>query len=638
MLDVLFIIPSNASEVYQDLATDYSAIEPPTWALLLAESCRSVGYKVGIIDALAEKLSDIIVCARISYLNPRLVCIVVYGQNVNSSSVSMAGATRLANIIKFNNKSIPISLIGSYPQALPIKTLEDELSIDFVFCNEGVYALRNVLKEDKIDPTNLGYINGICYRKNGIPTMSPPERIVSQDKLDVDLPGYAWDLLPYKHKPFDLYRCPMWHAMYSQENRTPYATLYTSLGCSFRCEFCLGAKTLVKIGKYKFGTIGFSHNNMNYDWKFITEVKDGDLVWDGTNWVETEGVVYNGEQITGKWKGVCITPDHLVYDFDMWKKASDTKDYKKIGNHSVQQPVYDLLNCGPKNRFTIKTEDGEAIVHNCMINILNRNNNDPIGDAANYNVMRHWSTEHVIKQIDKLVGMGVYTIRITDEMFLLNPKYYVPICEELAKKPYADKLLIWTYSRVDTVAKNPNVLKLLRKAGIRWLCLGIESGNRNVRLEVSKGKFDNVDIKEVIESVHVADIEVLANYLFGLPDDTMESMQETLDLSLELCTSGWNGYSVMPFPGSKLYIDSLKNGYEIPKTYSAYSYHSYDTLPMPTKYLTAAQVLKFRDEAFTTYHTNPKFLNRIKEKFGQTEVDNIIKMTQIKLKRKILGD
>jgi hypothetical protein len=40
--------------------------------------------------------------------------------------------------------------------------------------------------------------------------------------MDIDLPGYAWDLLPYKEKPFDLYRCPMWHAEYKCENRTPY--------------------------------------------------------------------------------------------------------------------------------------------------------------------------------------------------------------------------------------------------------------------------------------------------------------------------------------------------------------------------------------------------------------------------------
>ena len=39
--------------------------------------------------------------------------------------------------------------------------------------------------------------------------MNDPEKIVPNDKMDIDLPGYAWDLLPYKSKPLDLYRAPM---------------------------------------------------------------------------------------------------------------------------------------------------------------------------------------------------------------------------------------------------------------------------------------------------------------------------------------------------------------------------------------------------------------------------------------------
>ena len=49
-VDVLFINPGNAKKIYQDLATDYSAIETPTWSLLLAQSCRSVGHEVAILD------------------------------------------------------------------------------------------------------------------------------------------------------------------------------------------------------------------------------------------------------------------------------------------------------------------------------------------------------------------------------------------------------------------------------------------------------------------------------------------------------------------------------------------------------------------------------------------------------------
>ena len=57
MIDILFISPGNNTGIYQELADNYSAIEPPTWSLLLAESCRSIGHKVAIIDANAELLN-----------------------------------------------------------------------------------------------------------------------------------------------------------------------------------------------------------------------------------------------------------------------------------------------------------------------------------------------------------------------------------------------------------------------------------------------------------------------------------------------------------------------------------------------------------------------------------------------------
>ncbi len=57
---------------------------------------------------------------------------------------------------------------------------------------------------------------------------------------------------------------------------------------------------------------------------------------------------------------------------------------------------------------------------------------------------------------------------------------------------------MWAYSRIDTV-RDPKRLELIRKAGIKWLALGIESGEKNIRLEASKGKFEDVDIQDSCE-------------------------------------------------------------------------------------------------------------------------------------------
>ena len=71
----------------------------------------------------------------------------------------------------------------------------------------------------------------------------------------------------------------------------------------------------------------------------------------------------------------------------------------------------------------------------------------------------------------------------------MNPRHFMKICNLLIERDYGFN--IWAYSRIDTV-RRPEVLKLVKEAGIKWLCLGIESGDKNVRLEVAKGKFEDV--------------------------------------------------------------------------------------------------------------------------------------------------
>ena len=99
-LDILFINPPSRLEVYQKLAGKYAAIEPPTWALLLAQSVRSDGYNVKIMDSNAENLDEKEITKRIAELNPKIICFVVYGQNVNAGTTNMSGATYVSNYLK----------------------------------------------------------------------------------------------------------------------------------------------------------------------------------------------------------------------------------------------------------------------------------------------------------------------------------------------------------------------------------------------------------------------------------------------------------------------------------------------------------------------------------------------------------
>lgn len=508
-MDVLFVNPDSSAKAYQGLAKVYAAIEPPTWALLLAESCRSKGYGVGILDCDAEKLTLEAAVARVEQAAPRLVMLVVYGQNPNSGTTSMIGALAFARALKAAHPDTAIGFVGSHVSALPREVLAEDC-VDIVLLNEGVYALHNLLASNLKE--DLPHIRGIGYKRRNAGgeislLLNMPESVVPQSRMDEDLPGYAWDLLPYREKPLDLYRAHFWHAGFDHGQRTPFAAIYTSLGCNFGCDFC-------------------------------------------------------------------------------------------------------------------------------MINIVNRQDNGDGVSAADSRGMRFWSTAWVMREMEKLARMGVKTLRLSDEMFFLNRKYYGPLVDQLADSDYGFNL--WAYARVDTV--RTDALEKFKKAGINWLALGIEAGNQQVRREVSKGTFQEVNIRDICDTIRNADIKVISNYIFGFPDDTKETMQETLDLALELNTEMANMYPCQALPGSPIHHTARKQGWSLPSSYEGYAFLSYECTPLPTKHLSSAEVLRFRDEAWQTYFTNPAYLDLVERKFGAQERQNIVDMATVPLKRKLLGD
>ena len=73
-----------------------------------------------------------------------------------------------------------------------------------------VYTIQNVLKLKILTSTEFENVKGIAFRLSGDKVkINPPEKVVPNERMDTDLPGYAWDLLPYKNRPLDLYRAPL---------------------------------------------------------------------------------------------------------------------------------------------------------------------------------------------------------------------------------------------------------------------------------------------------------------------------------------------------------------------------------------------------------------------------------------------
>ena len=76
----------------------------------------------------------------------------------------------------------------------------------------------------------------------------------------------------------------------------------------------------------------------------------------------------------------------------------------------------------------------------------------------------------------------------------------------------------------------------------------------------------------------------------------------------------------------------------MPDSYAGYAFLSYECQPLATKHVSAADVLRFRDEAWQTYFSNPAYLALVEQKFGLQQRTNVEDMAKLRLKRKLLGD
>jgi radical SAM superfamily enzyme YgiQ (UPF0313 family) len=492
--DLVLVNPTSRTRIYQSLGTRLTAVENPVWAGLIATFVRTKGFSVEIVDAEADELTPEQVAERVSSLSPVLAAIVVYGHQPSASTQNMTGASAAATAIKRVEPDLPLLMLGGHVAALPERTLDEE-ACDFVASDEGLHTTVDLLEAFEVSSQpDLSKVRGLVYRGADGLTRNAAAPLVKD--LDVEMPGVAWDLLPMSR-----YRAHNWHCFGNLE-REPYAAIYTTLGCPYRCSFCC-----------------------------------------------IQAPFKAGEQMMG-----------------------------------------------------LRT------------------------DANSY---RFWAPERVVQEIDLLVNRyGVRNIKFADEMFVLNQRHVIGICDLLIERGY--NLNIWAYARVDTVKSS--MLDKLKRAGFNWLALGVEAADDRVLTDVDK-RYHIDEVYDTVGRIKAAGINIIGNYIFGLPEDTPATMQRTLDLALDLNCEFANFYSAMAYPGSTLYQEALRRKWRLPEAWSGYSQHSVDTLPLPTRHLPAGAVLSFRDRAFEKYFTHEPYLTMIQRKFGDTTLAHIREMTAHKLER-----
>jgi len=215
------------------------------------------------------------------------------------------------------------------------------------------------------------------------------------------------------------------------------------------------------------------------------------------------------------------------------------------------------------------------------------------------------SVDRTVQEIKMLVDMGVKEIHINDDMFTTNQIRVKQICKKLIDQKIK---IIWACPngiRADRVDKE--LLTLMKKAGCYRVSFGAESGNQEVLDRIHKEQTP----KQVIAAFKLCKEVGLAAYgffMFGLPNDTEKTMQETIDFA-KTCDPDIAKFGIMiPLPSTPIY-DEWKGKYITSEKWDDYNFHSgKQVYNHPT--LSHEIINKYYKKAYKEFYLRPSYIVR----------------------------
>ncbi len=217
------------------------------------------------------------------------------------------------------------------------------------------------------------------------------------------------------------------------------------------------------------------------------------------------------------------------------------------------------------------------------------------------------SPERVIEEMQYILSLGFKEIHIVDDLFTGELNRAKTICEAIIRREVD---LTWYPRgglRVDRIDKELTVL--MKRAGCYRIPLGIESGSQQV-LDKMQKMITLEQVRSAVNMAKNAGLEVEGYFMLGLPGETNETIQDTLDFSLSLNLDYAKYAITVPLPGTPLFDEWDKAGYIKTHDWSKYNFaiSAKELYNHPT--VSWRMIEKYYKLAPRRFYWRPKFIAR----------------------------
>lgn len=168
---------------------------------------------------------------------------------------------------------------------------------------------------------------------------------------------------------------------------------------------------------------------------------------------------------------------------------------------------------------------------------------------------RKRSVDNLLSEIDEVVDRyNVKYVSFQDDMFGLTNDWLEEFCQKLIHRPYRIKwmAIIHPFSiRNDT----ERMLVLMRNAGCDTLSFGLQTAHPEILKNINRHPAEPQQLKKIIAIAKKLGFVTAVSYIFGLPGDTKETIQTTIDYSLNCCSTLANYYTLSILNGSDIALE-----------------------------------------------------------------------------------
>lgn len=177
------------------------------------------------------------------------------------------------------------------------------------------------------------------------------------------------------------------------------------------------------------------------------------------------------------------------------------------------------------------------------------------------------SAENFVAELEMLgEKYGVEVAMLSDELPTCDRQRWERILDLMIERQVPVKLLMET--RVDDIIRDADIMWKYRKAGVEHIYVGVETGSQQT-LDLFKKDTQVAQSKQAIDLINNADIVSETSFVLGMPDDTPESIAQTIELAKHYNPDMAFFLAIAPWPYAELYPELEQ--YVTTRDYSKYN-------------------------------------------------------------------